>query len=337
MRTGRRWRRWSRHALVRSPQYILVLLAAATLTFTLPRLMPGDPVVLLLGEDAALLPADELQAARAEAGLDRPVAVQYAGYLRDLARGDLGHSYHWRRPVAELIADRLPWTLLLLGSAAVTTALLGIATGLLSVWRRGRQADAAALAGFLVLESIPSFWLGLLLLIGLGANLGWFPIFGATTAGADPHGWGLVLDIARHLALPLATLTLASVGGMFLVTRYALLNAISEDYVGVARGKGLRETTIAVHHALPAAALPIVTTLFLRLGFLVGGTVVVETVFSYPGVGRLLFQAALGRDYPVLQGGFFVLAFCTVAANLAADLTYPLLDPRVGDPEVARS
>lgn len=337
MGTPDRWRRWGRHAVARSPQYVFVLLAAATLTFSLPRLMPGDPVLLLLGEDAALLPQDELQSARAEAGLDRPLPVQYVGYLRGLAEGDLGQSYHWQRPVADLLADRLPWTLLLLGSAALTTALLGVAAGLFSAWRRGRRSDAGALAGFLVLESIPSFWLGLLLLILFGANLGWFPIFGATTAGEDLQGWVLAMDVARHVALPLATLTLASVGGMFLVTRYALLNVIREDYVDVARAKGLRETTIAVRHALPAAALPIVTTLFLRLGFLVGGTVVVETVFSYPGVGRLMFEAALGRDHPVLQGGFFVLAFCVIAANLAADLTYPLLDPRIGTRQAARS
>lgn len=334
---GSSWRRWVRHALARSPQYIAVLLAAATLTFTLPRLMPGDPVLLLLGEDAALLPAADLQEAKEEAGLDRPLPAQYVGYLADLVTGDLGHSYRWRRPVSQLLAERLPWTLLLLGSAAVTSTLLGVATGLISAWRRRRRPDAGTLAGFIVLESVPSFWLGLLLLVAFAANLGWFPIFGATTAGGNAEGWAYVTDVARHLALPLATLTLASVGGMYLITRYALIQAINQDFVDVARAKGLRETTIAVRHALPAASLPIVTTLFLRLGFLAGGTVVVETVFSYPGVGRLMFEAALGRDHPVLQGGFVVLAFCVIAANLAADLTYPLLDPRVGDPQVTAS
>lgn len=326
-----RARRWARHALTRAPQYLLVLLAAASLNFALPRLMPGDPVRLLLGEDAALLPAEEIREAVAEVGLDQPMHVQYGDYLAGLAQGELGFSYHWRRPVTELIAERLPWTLLLLGSGAVLSTLLGVVAGAASAWQRGRRGDVASLTGFLFLESMPSFWLGLLLLITFAANLAWLPMFGARTAGSGATGLALAGDVARHLALPLTTLTLASVGGMYLVTRYALLTSIGEDYITVARAKGLRERTIALRHALPGAALPIATTFFLRLGFLVGGAVVIETVFSYPGVGRLLFEAALSRDYPVLQGGFLVLAVAVVAANLAADLTYPLLDPRVGD------
>lgn len=317
------------HAARRLPQYALVLLVVVSLNFALPRLMPGDPVVFLLGQDAGLLSEAEREEAAARIGLDAPVHEQYVRYIGDLARGDLGESFRWRRPVAGLLVDRLPWTLLLVGLAIVISTAFGVLAGTVAAWRRGRRGDAAALSGFLVLDALPAFWVGLLLLIVFGATLGIAPAFGAVSAGAGLTGFAHVGDVAVHLALPLATLTLASLGGTFLVSRYALLGVLREDYVLVARATGLTEPAIALRHALPAASLPIMTLLLLRLGFLVGGAVVVETVYSYPGVGRLILQSALSRDYPVMQGALFVLALTIIGANLLADVMYPLCDPRV--------
>lgn len=318
------------HAARRLPQYAAVLLVVVSLNFALPRLMPGDPVVLLLGQDAGRLSEEARREAAARIGLDRPVHEQYLRYVGNLARGDLGESFRWRRPVTGLIADRLPWTVLLVGLATLLAALIGVAAGTLAAWRRGRRGDTAALGGFLVLDALPAFWIGLILMIVFGATLGMAPSFGAVTPGAGLTGRAYLGDVAAHLALPLATLTLASLGAMFLVARYALLGVVREDFVLVARARGLSEPAIALRHALPAASLPIVTLLLLRLGFLVGGAVVVESVFTYPGLGRLILQAALARDYPVLQGALFVLALAVIGANLLADLLYPLCDPRVG-------
>lgn len=328
---------WWRHAATRAAQYVLLMLAVASLLFALPRLMPGDPVQLLLGEDAARLPEADIQAALAEFGLDRPLPAQYAGHLADLARGDLGFSLKHRQPVGRLIAGRLPWTLLLVGSALVASTVAGVIAGTVAAWWRGRRVDGLGLFGFVTLESIPSFWIGLLLLVVFAGRLGWLPAFGAVSQTTEYTGLAAAGDVARHLLLPLTTLVLAAVGGVFLVTRYALISTIGEDHLTVARAKGLRATTIALRHALPAAALPIVTAVFLRVGFLVGGAVVIETVFSYPGVGRLLYEAALGRDYPVVQGGFLVLAITVIGANMAADLLYPMLDPRVRAPGVTHA
>lgn len=318
------------HAARRLPAYALVLLVVATLNFVLPRLMPGDPVTLVLGQNAGLLSGAELEQARARIGLDEPVTVQYVTYLGDLVQGDLGESYQRRRPVTELIGERLPWTALLIGLSVLISSLMGVTAGTLAAWRRGRRTDTTALTGFLVLDALPAFWIGLLLLIVFSVTLGVTPGFGGVTPASNLSGWAHVSDVAAHLALPLATLTLASMGSMFLIARYSLLSVVRADYVLFARAKGLTEPSIAMRHALPAAALPIVTVVLLRLGFLAGGTVVVETVFTYPGLGRLILDAALSRDYPVMQGAFFVLALTVIAANAVADLLYPLCDPRVG-------
>lgn len=325
--------RLARHAARRLPVYALLLLVVVTLNFALPRVMPGDPTLLVLGESAGLLADDELAQARARLGLDQPVHIQYRAYLGDLLRGDLGHSFRRNRPVADLIGERLPWTLLLGGLAVVLSSIVGIAAGTLAAWRRGRRTDTGALTGFLVLDSLPAFWIGLLLLIVFSVILGVAPGFGATTPGAGLAGGAWAADVARHLALPLATLTLATVGTMFLISRYSLLGVISADYLVVARAKGLSEPAIALRHGLPAASLPIVTVLMLRIGFLASGAVVVEQLFTYPGLGRLLLEAAVARDYPVMQGALLVLALAVIAANALADALYPVCDPRVGGRE----
>jgi peptide/nickel transport system permease protein len=323
--------RMLRRLRARLPQYVLVVLLAATVNFALPRLMPGDPIALLLGQDAALLPQEAIQESLARFGLNQSLPEQYLRYLANLLRGDLGFSYQWRQPVAELLLERLPWTALLVGVSLIASSLIGTAAGMAAAWRRGRRMDTASLTTFVFLESIPAFWLGLVLLVVFAAQSDWLPIFGAVSRTDQLTGLDYLLDVGRHLVLPATTLTVASVGGMFLVARSAFLTVVAEDYILVARAKGLTERAIATRHGLPGAALPIVTTMLLRLGFLVGGATVVETVFSYPGLGRLIYQATLRRDFPVVQGTFLLLAVTVVAANFVADVLYPVLDPRVRD------
>lgn len=317
-----------RRLALRLPQYVLILLVAASASFALPRLMPGDPIPLLLGEDANRLPAATIAKELADVGLDQPLIVQYGRYMSGLAQGDFGYSFRHRRAVSALLRERLPWTVMLVGTALVISTVLGVAFAAFAVWRRGGRRDAASITLFTFLESTPPFWIGLLLLIWFGANLKLLPLFGSVSVDRTT-GLARAGDILLHLVLPATTLVLSSVGATFLLARASLSGVVRDDYVLVARAKGLRERTIAFRHALPAASLPIATSILLRVGALAGGAVVVERVFSYRGVGTLLLEASFGRDYPVLQGAAFVLTVLAVGMNLVGDLLYPRLDPRV--------
>ena len=310
-------------------QYALVLLCAVTVNFLLPRLMPGSPLIFLAGEDAGFLTASQRAELLHTLGLDRPLGHQYLRYLGDVLTGNLGYSYQKGRPIAEMVAERLPWTLLLVGLALLLATGLGVVWGTLVAWRRGSAFDLGSLGVFMLLESTPSFWLGMIFIAVFAVRLRWFPIFGAQTAGAALAGWNLVVDTVRHLVLPLTTLTLITAPGMFLIMRYSMLATLGEQYIATARAKGVRERMILFRHAMRNALLPVSTVFMLNLGFIVSGATVIETVFSYPGVGRLLYEAVLNRDYPVIQATFLILTVSVIAANVLADLIYPLLDPRV--------
>ncbi|MSQ36724.1 MAG: ABC transporter permease [Chloroflexi bacterium] len=310
-------------------QYALVLFVTISLNFILPRAMPGSPIGFLVGEEVGSLTPAERQRVLRSVGLDRPLHEQYLSYLGGLAHGDLGYSYQRQRPIAEVLADRLPWTLLLTGIALALSTLLGIVFGALAGWRRGRRSDLAALAVFIFLESLPGFWLAMILVAVFAVQFGIFPTFGARELYSGLEGAAYWFDIARHLALPVTTLTLITVSATFLTMRASMLSVLGEEYVTVARGKGLRERQVLFGHAVRNALLPVATVFLLNLGQTVAGATVIETVFSYPGVGRLMYEAVLARDYPTLQGGFLVITLSIVAGNLLADLAYPLLDPRV--------
>jgi peptide/nickel transport system permease protein len=315
--------------LGRIGQYALVLLAALTLNFLLPRAMPGSPLRFLAGEDVGMLAPAQVAEVRARYGLDRSLAGQYVTYLRQMATGQWGFSYQLGRPVGSVIRERLPWTLLLVGSSLLVATLFGVVVGAAAAWHRGRAFDTAALTGAIVVDALPTFWLGMLLIAVFAVELRWLPIFGAASPWGPQAGWPYVADVLRHLVLPAGTLTLATLSGTFLVMRYAMLDALGQDYVRTARAKGVPERRVLLGHAVRNALLPVSTVVFLNLGFLVGGATVIETVFSYPGIGTLLYQAVLNRDYPVLQGAFLMLTLSVVLANVVADAVYPLLDPRV--------
>ncbi len=310
-------------------QYLLVLGLTIAMNFVLPRMMPGSPLVFLAGEDVGFLTPEQRTQLYALYGLDQPQWKQFATYVANLARGQLGYSFQRGRPIAAIIGERLPWTLLLVGVALLLATLTGATLGAIAAWRRGTPYDLGALGIAMLFESMPSFWLGMILIAVFAAGLGWFPIFGAVTPGVEFSGWSLLIDRARHLVLPLVTLTCITIPGTFLIMRYSMLSVLGERYITTARAKGIAERAVLRRHAVRNALLPVLTVFMLNLGFIAGGATVVETVFSYPGIGRLLYEAVLNRDYPVIQGTFFIITISVIAANILSDLVYPLVDPRV--------
>ena len=313
----------------KSAQYLLVLALTVALNFMLPRMMPGSPMVFLAGEDVGFLTQEQRAQLHALHGLDQPRWKQFVTYAANLARGQLGYSFQRGRPIAAMIGERLPYTLLLVGFGLVLATIIGVALGALAAWRRGSAADFGTLGVAMLFESVPSFWLGMILIAVFAARLGWLPIFGAETAGVSLYGWAHLVDRARHLVLPLSTLVLITIPGVFLIMRYSMLSVLGERYIATARAKGVAEIIVLRRHAVRNALLPVATVFMLNLGFIVGGATVIETVFSYPGIGRLLYEAVLNRDYPVIQGTFLIITVSVIAANLVCDFLYPLIDPRV--------
>lgn len=309
-------------------QYALVLWAAATIDFALPRLAPGDPVVYLYGGDAQALSPENLARLRATFGLDRSLLEQYGAFWMGLVRGDLGLSVQYNRPVVELLGERLPWTAALVGTATVLAAVLGTLLGAWVAWRRERRGGGAGpVTGVLAVDAMPGFWIAMILIAVFAVQLGWFPSYGAAPITGEGTAW-LAAVLAR-LVLPVATLTLAGLGTFFLLARASMIDVLDEPFIRRARAAGLSERRIALGHALRTALLPVATNLALTVGALLSGAVVVETVFAYPGLGRLIFDAVTARDYPLLQGAFLLTTVGVVAGGILADLAYPLLDPRV--------
>ncbi|PBC60874.1 ABC transporter permease [Streptomyces sp. Tue6028] len=306
------------------------LLAVLVTSFFLFRLIPGDPVKYMTG--GRQVSAEQLANYRKEFGLDLPMWEQFTDYCGKALTGDLGTSYQFRAPVIDKITEALPNTLLLTGTAFVLYTALGIFIGTRSAWRNGGLSDRVNTGLALTLYSIPSFWLGLLLIIvfsvGMGPIPGLFPTGGMESGGNE--GFAYVMDVAHHLILPVVTLVAVEYGQTLLVTRSALLDEMGSDYLTTARAKGLRDDLVRRRHAVPNALLPTVTLIFINLGRTVAGVILVETVFSWPGLGGLFYQALSVPDLPLVQGLFFVFAAAVIVMNTLADLIYPLLDPRVG-------
>ena len=309
-------------------EYGLTLLAAVTVNFALPYVAPGDPLRYVVGQAVSDLSAQQRRQLLSTYGLDQPIHVQYADYLLGVLQGDLGVSVMHGRPVAVVIAEHLPATLLLVGITLALSTFAGTLLGAWSAWHEGQRSDAGLLALLVAANSTPAFWVGMLLISVFAFQLGWFPSYGIAAVGGTSGLLATIADRAMHLVLPVVTLTLARLGGIFLVARGSVLTTTGEDFVRFVRAQGRSERDVLYRHALPNSLLPIYTRFTLQLGTLVGGAVVVETVFSYPGLGMLVYDAALARDYPLLQGVFLVLTVTVIAANVLADLTYPLVDPR---------
>lgn len=314
--------------LRRAAKAVLVLLAIVVFNFTLIRLAPGDPAMVIAGEAGA---SDELflRQLRQEFGLDRPVYVQLGIYLADAATLDLGYSYRQKRPVATMIAERLPATLLLTASAFVLALGLGVSLGVLAASRAGRWSDTL-LSGFaLLFHATPIFWFGLMGVLLFSVQLKLLPGFGMETLGGGLRGLAKAADIGAHLVLPMTTLALFYMAVYMRLMRASMLEVKFQDFIRTARAKGAGPLRVAWGHALRNAALPVVTLAGIQAGHLVGGAILVETVFAWPGIGRLAFEALTQRDYNTLLGTFLVTAALGLLFNLLTDLLYTLIDPRI--------
>ena len=310
--------------------YALVVLLLLTLNFALPRALPGEPIQALGDPRSATYVGD---AGRREAvaryyGLDRPVGEQYGRYVSGLVRGDLGTSIRYNAPVTEVIGRRLGWTLLLVGAALILATAGGLLAGVQSGWRRGRAADRRLLAVFLALDGIPVFFLASVALYVFAVTLGWFPLSGARTPFATGGPLSAAVDAARHLVLPATVLALQFGTLQYLVMRGSMVAELGSDHLLLGRAKGLDDRTLKYRYAARSALLPAATVVALQVGVAISAAIFVETVFAYPGLGRLMFEAIGDRDYPLLQGCFLVITVLVLGANLLADASYRRLDPR---------
>lgn len=297
-----------------------LLLGMSVLVFALMRLVPGDPAVAVLGYKAT---PEGIRALREAFHLDDPLPEQYLRWLAGVVRGDFGLDFRQNEPIGRMILDRLPVTIELTLLASVCAALIGVPLGLVGGARRGSLADKAALAVGLLGISIPDFWLGIMLILGVSLGAGLLP-----SAGFVPIAEG-VLDNLLHLALPALTLAVSRAAVLGRLTRAAVLDVVQRGFVQFARAKGLGEGAVLVRHVLPNAAIPIVTVLGLQVGYMLGGAIVVEMIFTLPGVGRMTLDAVLERNYPVVQSTVLVIGAMFMLVNLATDILYGVIDPRV--------
>lgn len=310
--------------------YGIAFFIILALNFLLPRMMPGDPLMAIYGDEALVAMTPDLKAHLIERfALDQPLWQQFCAYIAALFQGDMGWSYFYNAPVLKVILGSLPWTLLVVGTSLVLSTFLGILLGIESGWRRGSKTDRTMLAGLMSLNGFPDFFLGLVLLLVFGVLLGIAPLSGALTPYSGLSGWALILDVLKHMALPVVALTIAHLAGGYLLTRNAMITVLKAPFMLTAKAKGLSQKTLKYRHAGRNSMLPVLTMTGIWLGRIVTGALFVELVFAYPGVGQLTYQALLARDYPVIQGVFLMVAISVLIVNFAVDLLYPKVDPRV--------
>jgi len=306
---------------------LLTLAFVLVFNFFLFRIVQKDPIgSLFRGRNVPAATLDNLRSAFA---LDQPLGTQFIYYLRETAQLNFGISYQSRQPVWNEIISAVPATVTLVGISAILSAVIGTLGGIIAAWRRNTWKDHTITSGTMVFYSMPDFWLGMILLVGFAVVLGWFPVGGIVDAGSNATGLSRLLDQLHHLFLPASTLTLAYLGEYTLVTRSSLLEVMGEDYLTVARAKGLRDVIVRNRHAVPNALLPVVTLTAINFGFVLSGAIAVEAVFSWPGLGKATADAIRGPDLPMLQGLFLLFSAAVIVFNLIADLTYSWLDPRV--------
>ncbi len=314
--------------LRRGVKAVMVVLAIIVCNFLLIHAAPGDPASVIAGQSGAA-DARFMEQLRAQFGLDRPLHEQLWIYLKGVLSLDLGFSHRQQQPVATLILDRLPATLLLTGAAFAFAVSLGITLGALAARQVGSWADSLITVLALTFYATPLFWVGLMLVLFFSVWLEWLPSFGMMSVGANLTGLAMVLDVGKHLLLPALTLGLFYMAVYARLTRATMLEVADQDFVKTARAKGVPEGQVVRRHVLRNALLPVITFAGIQAGQLIGGSILVETVFAWPGIGRLAFEALLARDYPVLLGVFFATSVMVVLFNLLTDLLYAVVDPRV--------
>lgn len=316
-----------RYIALRLLQVVPTILFIIIFNFVLIRIAPGDPAQIMAGDFAT---AELVEQTRARYGLDQPIPDQLINYLGSVLTGDLGYSYDYNRPVLDVIIERLPATLILVLTAQILGIILGMTLGVIAAQRPGSVGDFALVTTTSVLYSVPVFWLGLIAILLFGVNWGLLPTSGMRSIMGPTEGWPLFVDIVTHLVLPAGTLMLAWILPIFFrITRSSVLEVMNSDFVTTARAKGLPERLVFRRHALRNALLPSVTMIGLTLGTAVSGALLTETVFSWPGIGRLMLEGIDRRDYPMLMGIFIFTSIGVVIATLLTDLVYRWLDPRV--------
>ncbi len=308
---------------------IPLLLGISILSFGIMKLAPGDPASLSVNLNSKIDPG-YITKLRAHWGLDQPVYIQYWRWLKGMFTLDFGISFKDGRPVLSIIGERLPATLLLSGLSEVLLFLIAVPLGVAAAYYQGKWFDRFTTLFSFVGFATPTFWLALMLMLVFGVQLGWLPVSGMTSIGSEYLPWyQKAWDMAQHLFLPLFVTTF---GGLASVSRYArtsMLEVIRQDYIRTARAKGLSEFQVVVRHALPNALLPVITLVGLSLPGLIGGSPIIETIFSWPGMGRLFYEAIMSRNYPVVMGVSIIAAFLTLLGSLLADIGYAMLDPRI--------
>lgn len=325
-----------RHLLRRILFYLAAIWASVTMNFFIPRLAPGDPVQLMLGkmEQSGVRPsADTLLSLEASLGVHSsdPIWIQYFKYLNDILHGNFGRSFtNYPMPVIDVLNQGILWTIGLGTIAVVIGFVLGCLIGIVTAWKRGTVIDGALSPALTFLYAIPPFWLALIVVYIFGFTLGWFPFAdGYDTTLNIGLSWDFISSVVYHGFLPALTLVVSSLAGWMLVMRNSMVGVLSDDYVLMARAKGLKQNRILMMYAARNAILPNIANFALALGFVVSGQVLTEIVFSYPGIGDTLFQAVTQRDYPLIQAAFLLIALGVLGANFLADLLYAVLDPRV--------
>jgi peptide/nickel transport system permease protein len=316
-------------------RFVLRKVVAATLTiaviicanFFIFRMAPGDPVRMMFRDPR--VSAESLELMKQKFGLDKPLSGQFVAYVKNLAQGDLGLSFSQRKPVLDVLAARLPNTLLLVVPALTIAIVLGVVLGAVAGWLSGTKFDTFILTASVAMYSIPTFALGIILLLIFAYLIPIFPLGGISTPASGYEGFEIVTDIGWHMFLPAFSIVIWYVGEYVILTRSSMIDAMGQEYITTAWAKGLKKYKILKNHALRNALLPVITISGVNLAFAAAGVIEAETVFAWPGVGRLTYDAVSQRDYPLLQGVFMLFAFAIVLANLAIDLIYGYIDPRI--------
>jgi len=309
---------------------LITILVVLVFNFILFRVLPGNPLAMMMRNPRAT--EEMIEGIKQLYGLDQEWYVQFFTYFKNMLKGDLGISFVFKAPVASVIAARILPTILLVGIAELIAIAVGIGIGIIAAWRRGTKLDVGTLGFSLVTYSVPTFWLGMIMMVIFCVALRLFPTSGMFTPGKSFATTGaMIYDLARHSFLPILTMSLVLIGEYALTMRNTLIDVLSEDYIVTAKAKGFRERYILLRHALPNALLPMITIVAINIGFVVAGAIQIETIFSWPGLGRLMYEALSARDYPLLQGIFLLVTVSVVLANFLADITYSYIDPRVNN------
>lgn len=317
----------------RLAEYILVFIIIISLNFLIPRLMPGDPFTFLSSDEGSVHSSysdEQIEKYKAYYGLDKPLLQQYIDYISNLFRGNLGYSIYFNDTVVSIISKRVVWTVGIVFVSIVISSILGVFLGAFSAWHRNNWIDKIIYSIMIIFSEIPSFLIAMLLLFVLAAGTGLFPLSGGITVfGQYENVFENIMDIVHHGFLPVLALVLCQTGGYYLLSRNSMMTVLSKDYMLTAEAKGLEDRRIIFRHGLKNAILPVITRIFMNLGTVFGGAILVENVFNYPGVGRLMRQAVMVRDYVLIQGIFLNVCILVLTMNFLADIVYRKMDPRV--------